>query len=71
MVVSFNLIKMMGKCRKCDKRDELRGGLCEDCQEEEEAKRLPLNETREKLSKEDIEQEIAEKRRDKKFWTNF
>ncbi len=62
---------MMGKCRKCDKRDELRGGLCEDCVEEEEAKRVPIETKREKLSKEEMEKEIAEKRRDKKFWTNF
>ncbi len=61
---------MMGKCRKCDKRDELKGGLCEDCAEEEEAKRIPLASKREKLSREDIEKEIAEKRRDKRFWTN-
>ena len=62
---------MMGKCRKCDKRDELRGGLCEDCTEEEEAKRIPTGKKREKLSKEEIQKEISEKRRDKKFWTNF
>lgn len=62
---------MMGKCKRCDKRDELKGGLCEDCNEEEAVKNLPTSKPKEKLSKEEIEKEIAEKRRDKKFWTNF
>jgi tRNA(Ile)-lysidine synthase TilS/MesJ len=62
---------MMGRCKRCDKRDELKGGLCEDCIEEEEAKRVPLYQKREKLSKEEIEKQIQEKRRDKKFWMNY
>jgi len=62
---------MMGKCRKCDKRDELKGGLCEDCAEEEEAKRSPVSQPKEKLSKDEIKQQVEERRRDKKFWTNF
>jgi len=61
---------MMGKCKRCDKRDELKGGLCEDCHEEDELKRMPLMQKREKLSKEEIKSQIEEKRRDKKFWTN-
>ncbi len=62
---------MMGKCKRCEKRDELKGGLCEDCIEEEEAKRIPVDKPREKPSKEEIQKEIEEKRRDKSFWTNF
>ncbi|MEW6295304.1 MAG: hypothetical protein AB1467_03330 [Candidatus Diapherotrites archaeon] len=59
-----------GICRKCNRKEDLRGGLCEDCASEEEAKRNPLNETREKLTKEELEKQMAEKRHDKRFWTS-
>lgn len=62
---------MFGKCRKCGKKDKLQGGLCEDCASEEEAKFNPLNDEREKFSKEELQREIQERRRDKKFWSKF
>ena len=56
-------------CKKCGERKHLRGGLCEDCSSEKDAQRMKtiLGE-RERASKEDVEREIAEKKRDKKFW---
>jgi len=59
---------MIGNCKKCGKREELKGGMCEDCKSEEEASRNPLNVKREKLSREELERIMAEKRRDKRFW---
>lgn len=57
-----------GVCKKCNRFLELAGGWCVECSSEAEAKKNPLNEKRERLSKEEMRQEMAEKRRDKSFW---
>ncbi|MBU0635513.1 hypothetical protein KKE06_00640 [Candidatus Micrarchaeota archaeon] len=56
-------------CKKCGEKRELRGGLCEDCQSIRDAERMKgiLGE-REHKTKEEVEQEIAEKKKDRKFW---
>lgn len=56
-------------CKKCGERKQLRGGLCEDCQSEKEAERMDsILGTREKKSREEVEKEIAERKKDKRFW---
>lgn len=56
-------------CKKCGERRHLKGGLCEDCGSEKDAQRMQsILGTRERKTKEEIEKEIAEKRKDKRFW---
>jgi len=56
-------------CRMCSNKRELRGGLCEDCQSVKEAERMnSVLGTRERKTKEEIEKEIAERKKDRRFW---
>lgn len=62
---------VFGSCKKCGRREELGGGLCENCRLEIEGKRHMqlVEEKRERQSREEIERDVAEHRRDKRFWT--
>lgn len=60
---------MLGICKKCKKRDKVVLGLCEECGSIEDSKSDVMSDNRERLSRAEIERAIAEKRRDKKFWT--
>lgn len=63
------LVATIGFCKKCGEKDKLLGGLCENCRLEIEAKHsLEFEEKREAKSREELERELAERRRDKKFW---
>lgn len=56
-------------CKMCGEKRNLRGGLCEDCQSIKEAERMKsVLGTRDKKTKEEIEKEIAERKKDKRFW---
>lgn len=56
-------------CKKCGEKRNLKSGLCEDCASVKEAERMDsLTGTRVKLSREEVEKEVAEKKRDKRFW---
>lgn len=59
----------VGLCKKCGEKDKLVGGLCENCRLEIEAKQsLTYKEDREEKSREEMERDLAERRRDKRFW---
>lgn len=59
----------VGYCKKCGEKDKLVGQLCENCRLELEAKNDPgIEDEKEVKSREALEKEIAERRRDKKFW---
>ncbi len=56
-------------CRNCGKKENLRGGLCEDCQSVKETERLnSVLGTRQRKTKEEVEKEIAERKKDRKYW---
>ncbi len=57
-----------GLCKRCNKFRKLAGSWCEECASEAEARRNPLNEEREKFSKDEMQKIMSERRYDKKFW---
>lgn len=61
---------MIGNCKRCGNKEELHGGTCENCRLEAQNKRQQelLGTDKKKMSREEIEQELAEHRKDKKFW---
>jgi hypothetical protein len=60
---------VIADCRNCGKKREVRGGLCEDCQSAKEAERMDsVLGTRTRKTKEQVEKEIAERRKDRKYW---
>jgi len=61
--------KIYGECKICGQKTQLLGTICENCKLELEAKHDPSREKKqEKQSKEEIEKELAERRRDPSFW---
>ncbi|MBU0662483.1 MAG: hypothetical protein ABH854_01605 [Candidatus Diapherotrites archaeon] len=61
---------MIGYCKNCGQKSELRGALCENCRLEIDGKRQQeiLGTGKKKQTKEEIEEELAERRRDKSQW---
>lgn len=60
---------VLDNCRACGNRRNLKGGLCEDCQSTKEAERMDsIMGTRQRKSREEIEKEIAERKKDRRFW---
>lgn len=56
-------------CKKCGEKRNLRGGLCEDCQSAKDVERMDqMTGVRVHKSKDEVEKEIAERKRDKRFW---
>lgn len=59
----------IGNCRKCGRRDEMKGGLCEDCFSAREAEEMQdLIGGRRKLSEEELKKQLEERKKDKSFW---
>ena len=60
---------MIGNCRKCNARANLKAGLCEDCASNEEAKRMEdVLGVRKKKTPEEIQRELELRKKDKRFW---
>ncbi len=56
-------------CKKCGEKRNLKSGMCEDCQSVKDAERMSsIYGERTRQSKDEIEKEVAERKRDKHFW---
>ncbi len=59
---------MFGPCRKCGRKEDLIGGLCENHRLERDQAIDPQFDDQKKLSKEEILKELEEKKKNRKNW---